>query len=256
MRREKFGHTRTKQGPPGGTKRPPVSGSETGPLDQAWDWPLDEQALEYPSRDQDTDFLDQLQAAVAKDPERTVEVLLPIGGKLIRHYLRERWQGLFKRQHKQVPANPSTTIPLSKVRKNGVQQVWLIERGSGRIKTSLYPAAQLQAIDHSAFLSELVAATAYRSGSVKDEEEVLLCGPYQAYLRRFVTHAVAVVFCGTLTPRLRRKVNRRVQEFYQACMATHLDLVFASPFGKLPNRQIDEVRLRQQLHRSFSKFHG
>lgn len=204
-----------------------------------------------------------LKEEIQKNRDGIVDALYPILGKMIKKYISQEIKMLSENINKQLSAKRWKTkfkswftgvkeeeIILSELSISSIEQVLLIERGSGILAASY---SKTETIDEDMISGMLTAIKGFVEDAFGQKNQNLELIEYELYnihLQSFVSYYVAVVISGDYSLRAKNKVQDLIFDFYDDFMGKNLDSRFASKDSK-EKSMIDRTSLEKELEIKF-----
>lgn len=175
--------------------------------------------------------------ALTKSQDKVVEVLFPIIGKMIKKYIQQEIKALSDAINGQVQSTFSIKtwqrklkalfsgvsekeIILSELNKSTVEQIFLIEKGSGLIISS---ASKQESIDEDMIAGMLTAIKSFVEDAFKRDQQSLELIQYELfeiYIQNFTTYYFAVVISGGFDIAFKNKIEN---ELFDLAAEIHSD---------------------------------
>jgi len=165
--------------------------------------------------------------ALTKSQDQVVEALFPIIGKMIKKYIQQEIKALSDSINSQVQTTFSvktwqrkiksiftgvseTEIILSEMNKASVEQVFVIEKGSGLIISS---ASKQESIDEDMIAGMLTAIKSFVEDAFKKDQQSLELIQYELFeihIQNFTSYYFAVVISGGFDTSFKNKIENRL----------------------------------------------
>ncbi len=204
-----------------------------------------------------------LKEEIRKNKEEIVDALYPILGKMIKKYIAQeikmlsdniskqlstkKWSNKFKSWFSGVKEEE---VILSNLSVSSIEQVLLIERGSGILAASY---SKTETIDEDMISGMLTAIKGFVEDAFGQKNQNLELIEYELYnihLQSFVSYYVAVVISGNYSLEAKDKVQDLIFDFYDDFMGKNLDSLFSSD-DKEKREKVSRVSLEKQLNKKF-----
>ncbi len=188
--------------------------------------------------------------ALTKSQDKVVEALFPIIGKMIKKYIQQEIKALSDAINGQVQSTFSIKtwqrkfkalftgvsekeIILSEMNRTNVEQLFLIEKGSGLIISS---ASKQESIDEDMIAGMLTAIKSFVEDAFKKDQQSLELIQYELfeiYIQNFTSYYFAVVISGGFDLVYKNKIENRL---FDLASEIHLDTI---------DREAIAIKLRQ-----------
>ncbi|MEC4047884.1 cell envelope biogenesis protein OmpA [Flavobacterium sp. SUN046] len=188
--------------------------------------------------------------ALTKSQDKVVEALFPIIGKMIKKYIQQEIKALSDAINGQVQSTFSIKtwqrkfkalftgvsekeIILSEMNQTNVEQLFLIEKGSGLIISS---ASKQESIDEDMIAGMLTAIKSFVEDAFKKDQQSLELIQYELfeiYIQNFTSYYFAVVISGGFNLVYKNRIENRL---FDLASEIHLDTI---------DREAIAVKLRQ-----------
>jgi hypothetical protein len=205
-----------------------------------------------------------LKEEIQKNRDGIVDALYPILGKMIKKYISQEIKLLSEKINKQLSAKRWTTkfkswftgvkeedIILSETSSASIEQVLLIERGSGILAASYSKTETIDKDMISGMLTAIKGFVEDAFGQKNQNLELIEYELYNIHLQSFVSYYVAVVISGDYNTKAKDKVQDLIFDFYDGFMGKNLDKIFKSSDEK-SKKMIDRESLEKELVLKFS----
>ena len=205
-----------------------------------------------------------LKEEIQKNRDGIVDALYPILGKMIKKYISQEIKLLSEKINKQLSAKRWTTkfkswftgvkeedIILSETSSASIEQVLLIERGSGILAASYSKTETIDKDMISGMLTAIKGFVEDAFGQKNQNLELIEYELYNIHLQSFVSYYVAVVISGDYNTKAKDKVQDLIFDFYDDFMGKNLDKIFKSSDEK-SKKMIDRESLEKELVLKFS----
>ncbi|SMC40171.1 cell envelope biogenesis protein OmpA [Cellulophaga tyrosinoxydans] len=205
-----------------------------------------------------------LKEEIQKNRDGIVDALYPILGKMIKKYISQEIKLLSEKINKQLSAKRWTTkfkswftgvkeedIILSETSSANIEQVLLIERGSGILAASYSKTETIDKDMISGMLTAIKGFVEDAFGQKNQNLELIEYELYNIHLQSFVSYYVAVVISGDYNTKAKDKVQDLIFDFYDDFMGKNLDKIFKSSDEK-SKKMIDRESLEKELVLKFS----
>lgn len=205
-----------------------------------------------------------LKEEIQKNRDGIVDALYPILGKMIKKYISQEIKLLSENINKQLSAQRWKTkfkswftgvkeedIILSELSSANIEQVLLIERGSGILAASYSKTETIDKDMISGMLTAIKGFVEDAFGQKNQNLELIEYELYNIHLQSFVSYYVAVVISGDYNTKAKDKVQDLIFDFYDDFMGKNLDKIFKSSDEK-SKKMIDRESLEKELVLKFS----
>ena len=205
-----------------------------------------------------------LKEEIQKNRDGIVDALYPILGKMIKKYISQEIKLLSEKINKQLSAKRWTIkfkswftgvkeedIILSETSSASIEQVLLIERGSGILAASYSKTETIDKDMISGMLTAIKGFVEDAFGQKNQNLELIEYELYNIHLQSFVSYYVAVVISGDYNTKAKDKVQDLIFDFYDDFMGKNLDKIFKSSDEK-SKKMIDRESLEKELVLKFS----
>ena len=182
-----------------------------------------------------------LKEEIRKNKDDIVDALYPILGKMIKKYISQEMKILSEKINKKLSASRWKTkfkswfsgvkeeeIILSELESANIEQVLLIERGSGILAASYTKSETIDEDMISGMLTAIKGFVEDAFGQKNQNLELIEYELYNIHLQSFVSYYVAVVISGNYSISSKGKVQDLIFDFYDDFMGKNLDAIFAS----------------------------
>lgn len=224
---------------------------------------LDDFVLEIPKTLGPT-ITETLKQEIKKNRDGIVDALYPILGKMIKKYISQEIKLLSENINKQLSAQRWKTkfkswftgvkeedIILSELSSANIEQVLLIERGSGILAASYSKTETIDKDMISGMLTAIKGFVEDAFGQKNQNLELIEYELYNIHLQSFVSYYVAVVISGDYNTKAKDKVQDLIFDFYDDFMGKNLDKIFEASDEK-SKKMIDRESLEKELVLKFS----
>ncbi|WP_158974887.1 cell envelope biogenesis protein OmpA [Cellulophaga sp. L1A9] len=182
-----------------------------------------------------------LKEEIRKNKDDIVDALYPILGKMIKKYISQEMKILSEKINQKLSASRWKTkfkswfsgvkeeeIILSELQSAHIEQVLLIERGSGILAASYTKSETIDEDMISGMLTAIKGFVEDAFGQKNQNLELIEYELYNIHLQSFVSYYVAVVISGNYSMSSKDKVQDLIFDFYDDFMGKNLDSLFAS----------------------------
>lgn len=205
-----------------------------------------------------------LKEEIRKNKEEIVDALYPILGKMIKKYISQEIKLLIEKINKQLSVKSwsrkfkswfgdvkEAELVLSELSSASIEQVLLIERGSGILAASYSKTKTIDEDMISGMLTAIKGFVEDAFGQKNQNLELIEYELYHIHLQSFVAYYVAVVVSGNYTLQAKGKVQDLIFDFYDDFSGKNLDKLFSSSDEKR-KIMIDRHSLERELAHKFS----
>ena len=223
---------------------------------------LDDFVLEIPKTLGPT-ITETLKQEIKKNRDSIVDALYPILGKMIKKYISQEIKLLSENINKQLSAQRWKTkfkswftgvkeedIILSELSSANIEQVLLIERGSGILAASYSKTETIDKDMISGMLTAIKGFVEDAFGQKNQNLELIEYELYNIHLQSFVAYYVAVVISGDYNISAKDKMQDLIFDFYDDFMGKNLDKIVNSSDEK-NKKLIDRASLEKELELKF-----
>ncbi|KGK31252.1 cell envelope biogenesis protein OmpA [Cellulophaga baltica] len=182
-----------------------------------------------------------LKEEIRKNKDDIVDALYPILGKMIKKYISQEMKILSEKINQKLSASrwkikfkswftgvKEEEIILSELESANIEQVLLIERGSGILAASYTKSETIDEDMISGMLTAIKGFVEDAFGQKNQNLELIEYELYNIHLQSFVSYYVAVVISGNYSISAKDKVQDLIFDFYDDFMGKNLDSLFAS----------------------------
>lgn len=182
-----------------------------------------------------------LKEEIRKNKDAIVDALYPILGKMIKKYISQEMKMLSEKINKQLSAQRWQTkfrswfggvkeeeLIISELSSASIEQVLLIERGSGILAASYSKTKTIDEDMISGMLTAIKGFVEDAFGQKNQNLELIEYELYHIHLQSFVSYYVAVVISGNYSLNSKGKVQDLIFDFYDDFMGKNLDSLFNS----------------------------
>lgn len=205
-----------------------------------------------------------LKEEISKNKDEIVDALYPILGKMIKKYISQEIKLLIEKINKQLSVKSwsrkfkswfgdvkEAELVLSELSSASIEQVLLIERGSGILAASYSKTKTIDEDMISGMLTAIKGFVEDAFGQKNQNLELIEYELYHIHLQSFVAYYVAVVVSGNYTLQAKGKVQDLIFDFYDDFSGKNLDKLFSSSDEKR-KIMIDRHSLEKELALKFS----
>ncbi len=174
-----------------------------------------------------------LSTEIKKSQDKVVEALFPIIGKMIKKYIQQEIKALSDAVNNQVQSTFSVTtwkrkfkayfsgkteteVILSELNKGTIEQVFMIEKGSGLIIAS---ASREERVDEDMIAGMLTAIKSFVEDAFKKDNQSLELIQYELseiYIQNFTSYYFAVVISGGFDNALKNEIENKLFDIASA----------------------------------------
>lgn len=200
-----------------------------------------------------------LKEEIRKNKNEIVDALYPILGKMIKKYIAQEMKMLSERINKQLSAQrwkikfrswfggvKEEELILSELSSASIEQVLLIERGSGILAASFSKTKTIDEDMISGMLTAIKGFVEDAFGQKNQNLELIEYELYNIHLQSFVSYYVAVVISGNYSLSSKDKVQDLIFDFYNDFSGKNLDAIFALEDSE-NKKGIDRDSLEKEL---------
>ncbi|QWX83525.1 cell envelope biogenesis protein OmpA [Cellulophaga sp. HaHaR_3_176] len=200
-----------------------------------------------------------LKEEIRKNKEEIVDALYPILGKMIKKYISQEMKMLSERINKKISAQrwkikfrswfggvKEEELILSELSMASIEQVLLIERGSGILAASFSKTKTIDEDMISGMLTAIKGFVEDAFGQKNQNLELIEYELYNIHLQSFVSYYVAVVISGNYSLSSKNKVQDLIFDFYNDFSGKNLDAIFALE-GSENKKGVDRISLEKEL---------
>lgn len=205
-----------------------------------------------------------LKEEISKNKDEIVDALYPILGKMIKKYISQEIKLLIEKINKQLSVKSwsrkfrswfgdvkEAELVLSELSSASIEQVLLIERGSGILAASYSKTKTIDEDMISGMLTAIKGFVEDAFGQKNQNLELIEYESYHIHLQSFISYYVAVVVSGNYTLQAKGKVQDLIFDFYDDFSGKNLDKLFSSSDEKR-KIMIDRHSLEKELAHKFS----
>lgn len=205
-----------------------------------------------------------LKEEISKNKDEIVDALYPILGKMIKKYISQEIKLLIEKINKQLSVKSwsrkfrswfgdvkEAELVLSELSSASIEQVLLIERGSGILAASYSKTKTIDEDMISGMLTAIKGFVEDAFGQKNQNLELIEYESYHIHLQSFISYYVAVVVSGNYTLQAKGKVQDLIFDFYHDFSGKNLDKLFSSS-DENKKIMIDRNSLEKELAHKFS----
>lgn len=205
-----------------------------------------------------------LKEEISKNKDEIVDALYPILGKMIKKYISQEMKLLSEKINQQLSAKrfsrkftswfggvKESELAISELSTASIEQVFLIERGSGILAASYSKTKTIDEDMISGMLTAIKGFVEDAFGQKNQNLELIEYELYHIHLQSFVAYYVAVVVSGNYTLQSKNKVQDLIFDFYDDIMGIKIDEAF-KPTSIKKEKNLDRISLELKLASKFS----
>ena len=205
-----------------------------------------------------------LKEEISKNKDDIVDALYPILGKMIKKYIAQEMKMLSESINEKLFAKRFSTkfkswfsgvkekeLIISEISSASIEQVLLIERGSGLLAASYSKTKTIDEDMVSGMLTAIKGFVEDAFGKKNQNLELIEYELYNIHLQSFVAYYVAVVVSGNYTLQSKNKVQDLIFDFYDDFMGINIDKNH-TPTTVKREKDLNRNSIELKLARKFS----
>ncbi|MBD0779264.1 cell envelope biogenesis protein OmpA [Maribacter sp. ANRC-HE7] len=206
-----------------------------------------------------------LKKEIQNHKDEVVDALYPVLGKMVKKYVAQEIKVLSEKIDNQLSfisawkrklrsffgGSKEKELLLDDIGGEKIEQVMLIERGSGLLKASF---SKTETIDEEMISGMLTAIKTFVEDAFNQKNQELELIEYELYnihIQSFVNYYVAVVISGAYSLKAKDKVQDIIFDFYHNFMEMNLDLIYTSRHLEQPVDTISSKLIQKKLAEYF-----
>ena len=206
-----------------------------------------------------------LKKEIQNHKDEVVDALYPVLGKMVKKYVAQEIKMLSEKIDNQLSfigtwkrklrsffgGKKEKELLLNDLSSERIEQVLLIERGSGLLKASF---SRTKTIDEEMVSGMLTAIKTFVEDAFHQKDQELEQIEYELYhihIQSFVNYFVAVVISGNYGLKSKNKVQNLIFNFYHSFMEMNLDLIYTSRYLENPVKLMDSELIEEKMAEFF-----
>jgi len=207
-----------------------------------------------------------LKKEIHNHKDEVVDALYPILGKMIKKYIAQEIKVLSEKIDNQLSfitswkrrfraffgGSKEKELLLNELGSEKIEQVMLIERGSGLLKASF---SRTNTIDEDMVSGMLTAIKTFVEDAFNQRNQELELIEYELYnihIQSFVNYYVVVVVSGNYGLKTKNKIQDIIFNFYRDFMEMNLDLIYTSRHLEKPSDTMGNEFIEKKLEEYFA----